>query len=45
VIAFAKIVGLDVAPVTLQSLISDSNSPLLSNWRDRVSSQIETPAS
>jgi hypothetical protein len=45
VIALAKIVGFEVAPVTLKSRISATNSPLPSSWRESVSSQIETPAS
>jgi hypothetical protein len=45
VIALAKIVGFDVAPVTLSSRISVAKSPLSSSCRDSVSSQIETPAS
>jgi hypothetical protein len=44
VIALAKIVGFDVAPVTALSAISLANSPLSSRSRERVSSQIETPA-
>jgi len=45
VIAFAKIVGFEVAPVTAQSAISLANSPLFSSSRESVSSQMETPAS
>jgi hypothetical protein len=45
VIALAKIVGFDVAPVTASREISAANSPLSSKSRDSVSSQIETPAS
>jgi hypothetical protein len=41
----AKIVGFEVAPVTPESRISPANSPLCSSRRDKVSSQIETPAS
>ena len=43
--ALAKIVGFEVAPVTAASRISRANSPVSSSSRDRVSSQIETPAS
>src|SRR2546423_3789336 len=43
--ALAKIVGLLVAPVTPKPAISDASSPLSSSSRERVSSQIETPAS
>src|SRR5262249_46033868 len=45
VIAWAKMVGLDVAPVTLKLRISAENSPLCNSSRESVSSQIETPAS
>jgi hypothetical protein len=44
VIAFAKMVGFDVAPVTDQLSISSAKAPLSSSSRDSVSSQIETPA-
>ena len=43
--ALAKIVGLEVAPVTAWSATSLANSPLSSSSRESVSSQIETPAS
>src|SRR2546423_3653554 len=42
--ALAKIVGFEVAPVTPRST-SLSKSPLSSRSRERVSSQIDTPAS
>ena len=45
VIALAKIVGFEVAPVTAKSAISAANAPLSSSSRESVSSQIETPAS
>ncbi len=44
VIALAKIVGLEVGPVTLQSRISAPES-LSSRSRESVSSQIDPPAS
>jgi len=43
-IAAAKIVGLDVAPVTHADSTSEANAPLVSSSRDSVSSQIDTPA-
>jgi hypothetical protein len=45
VIAFAKIVGFEVAPLTAKSSTSAANRPLSRRSRDSVSNQIETPAS
>jgi hypothetical protein len=45
VIALAKIVGFEVAPLTAKSRTSRAKSPVSSSSRERVSSQIETPAS
>src|SRR5690242_10185678 len=43
--AFSKIVGLEVTPVTASSRTIRSNSPEVRRLRRIVSSQIETPAS
>src|SRR4051794_32961647 len=42
--ALAKIVGLEVAPVTASSETRAANAPLSRRSRERSSSQIETPA-
>ena len=42
--ALAKIVGLLVTPTTSESLISAARLPDSMRWRDRSSSQMETPA-
>ena len=44
-IAFAKMVGLVVTPLTCWSWIRDARLPLVSRCRERSSSQMETPAS
>jgi hypothetical protein len=43
-IAWAKMVGFDVTPVTEESATSVAKAPLSSSSRESVSSQIETPA-
>ena len=44
VMALAKMVGLEVAPVIALSAINRANAPLSSSSRESVSSQMETPA-